>query len=320
MKKTIFNSKWILPVIFISMSVSSCLKDNDWEDGLYGAVRDTEGQQFVSIPKATKTTGNVLAIEAKNTVQNLNLFEVNYDYVNAAASDITVTLVVDNANVTKVNPTSLPLPTSSYTVPSLTLVIPKGSNLSEALKFNLLTTPLDATKVYGIGFTISAVSPAGISLPSNLKNVLYYFTVKNKYDGVYNVTGTMVDFANAALTGYFPMNYHLITTGTSSVDGFDPDVWEDYFVPIKSGTATSGYGSFCPQFVFDASNKITSVTNYFGQPAGNGRSAELDPSGVNQWDPTTRTIRVKFWMNQPSVIAGHRTAFDWTMTYKGARK
>jgi len=319
MKKTILNIKWILPVILIAMTVSSCLKDNDWEDGLYGAVRDTEGQQFVSIPKATKTTGIVMALEAKSTVQNLNMFEVNYDFVSPAVSDITVTIVVDNSNVKKINPASTILPTAAYTIPTLTMVIPKGSNLSEAFKFNFLSTPLDPTQVYGIGFTIASISPAGISIPANLKNVNYFFTVKNKYDGVYVVNGTMVDAAAPTITGYLPMNYHLITTGTSSVDGFDPDVWEDYFVPIYSGTSVSGYGSFSPQFVFDASNKITAVTNAYGQPAGNGRSAELDPSGVNSWDPATKTIKVKFWMNQPSVIAGHRTAFDWTMVYKGVR-
>ena len=179
----------------------------------------------------------------------------------------------------------------------------------------------DPTAVYGVGFTISSVSKPGVQIPSNLKNVLFLFTVKNKYDGRYTVTGTMVDNANATLTGYFPMTYDMITAGAKVVDGFDPVVWEDYFVPIRSGTAVSGYGSYCPSFTFDANDKITGVINLYGQPAGNGRYAQIDPSGVNAWDPATKTIKVKFFMFQPSVIPlpDPRVNFDWTMTYSGPR-
>ena len=69
------------------------------------------------------------------------------------------------------------------------------------------------------------------------------FTVKNKWDGEYEVTGTMVDAANAAITCLFPMNYWLITSEALTADGYDPVYWEDYFIPIRSGTAVSGYGT-----------------------------------------------------------------------------
>ena len=131
----------------------------------------------------------------------------------------------------------------------------------------------------------------------------------------------MADAANPALTGYFPMNYHLITAGANNVDGFDPEIWVDYFIPIYNAAAVSGYGSFSPSFTFDANDNITSVINVYGQPAGNGRYAQLDPSGENKWDPATKTIKVKFFMFQPAVVPlpNPRVRFDWTMTYKGDR-
>jgi hypothetical protein len=86
-----------------------------------------------------------------------------------------------------------------------------------------------------------------------------------------------------------------------------------------NGAAESAYGAFQPVFNFDANNNVTSVVNLYGQPAGNTRSAAIDPTGVNKWDPTTKTLRVKWFMYQPSVISGIRTTFDFTFTYVGVR-
>jgi hypothetical protein len=72
-------------------------------------------------------------------------------------------------------------------------------------------------------------------------------------------------------------------------------------------------------FLFDANDNITEVINEYGQPAGNTRSAQIDPGGINKWSSIDRHIDVKFWMNQPSSIAGHRTSFDLKFTYLGPR-
>lgn len=301
--------------------LSSCLKD-DAVDNHERGVTGTEGQEWVSIPKASKTnTVNVFAIESVDRVQNLSLFEVAYDYKDPAKSEIGVTLQVDNTLVTNVDPSVVILPTSVYTIPSLTVKIPAGARLSESFKINVNTFTLDPTKVYGIGLKLASVNPASAKIASSLNSIVLLFTVKNRWDGEYEVTGTMVDVANSALTGYFPMKYYLITSGALTTDGFDPVVWEDYFIPIRSGSSLSGYGSFSPIFRFDQNNNIVAVTNIYGQPAGNGRYAQLDPSGVNKWDPATKTIKVKFFMFQPSVIPlpDPRVSFDWTMVYKKPR-
>jgi hypothetical protein len=311
MKKLVFNNSWLL-LLLMSLTVSSCLKDED-----YKGVTNTEGGQWVSIPKAAKAA-NVVALESKDEAQPVDLFSVTYDYVNPASEDITVKLAIDNSIVTAYDADAVPLPASSYTIP-LELVIPKGKRLSDVLTMTLKTNDLDATAINGLGIKIESVSPSSIKIPSNLSKVLFIFQIKNKYDGEYTVTGTMVDLASSTLTGYFPMDYYLITSGARSVDGFDPVVWEDYFIPIRSGAALSGYGSFSPVFQFDANDKIIAVTNIYGQPAGNTRYAELDPTGENSWDPDTRTIKVKFFMYQPSAISGPRVKFDWTMTYVGPR-
>ena len=302
----------------LSVILTSCLKDKGLEDGLYGSIKDTEGQEWISIPKAAKTA-NVIAIEAKDDPQTIELFTASYDYVEPASTEVTVTMSLKNSLIEAYDPDALPLPTTAYSLPSMKVVIPVGQRISDVLKISLNTSLIDPTQVYGLGFTIESVSPASIKIPANLKDVLIMFNVKNKYDGEYEVTGTMVDHASAGLTGYFPMKYWLITAGSKVVDGYDPVVWEDYFVPIRSGTSLSGYGSFSPTFTFDANDNIVSVTNIYGQPAGNSRYAELDPSGENKYDPATKTIKVKFFMYQPSVMSGPRVEFDWTMVRKKAR-
>ena len=99
------------------------------------------------------------------------------------------------------------------------------------------------------------------------------------------------------------------------------DVANDYVLhQILSGPDWSYYGSFGMEFTFDPNtDQVVSVTNPYGQPSGNGRSAALDPSGTNLWDASTKNLSVKYWMDQPSVITPHRVSFDELYTYKGPR-
>ena len=85
---------------------------------------------------------------------------------------------------------------------------------------------------------------------------------------------------------------------------------------IFRGANVSGYGSFAPVFKFDANDNVIAVTNFWGQPAGNGRSARLDPSGINKYDAATKTIKVKYWLVQ---AGNDRTVFDEVFVWKKSR-
>ena len=100
---------------------------------------------------------------------------------------------------------------------------------------------------------------------------------------------------------------------------YDELLREDFMYPIKSGTGYSAYGSFAPEFVFDASGNITAVVNHYGQPAGNTRSALLDPTGINKYDETTKSFSVSYYMVQPSVVPAppsYRCHMVETYTFK----
>jgi hypothetical protein len=315
MKKTIFNN--LLLVVAAAFSFTACLKDKGYEDGKYGAVRNTAGKEYVTIPMAAKKA-HILTLESKAGAQTIELFPLSYDYVDPAASEITAKVRLNNTLVRAYDTTVVVLPTNSYTVPSFDVKIPAGQRISQKFAISINTSLLDPSKVYGLGLSLESVSKPGVQLSSNLNDVLFIFTVKNRFDGEYTMTGTLVDNAVPALTAKSPTTVYLITEGANTVRLFNAGTAQASFkelFPIMNGAAESAYGAFMPVFTIDANNNVTTVVNQHGQPAGNTRSAAIDPTGINKYDPATKTLRVKWFMYQPSAIAGIRATFDFTFTY-----
>lgn len=299
MKKNIFN-KFLL-VCGLALGLTSCLKDKGYEDGLYGAVRNVEGKEYISIPVAAKNP-NTLGLESKSGVQNIELFVASYDYVDPAAADISATLTVNNALVTAADPTVLILPASSYSLPNNKVTVPAGSRISNKFVLALNTSTLDPTKKYGIGFTVSSVSKEGVQIPSNLKDVVYIFSLKNRFDGVYKINFKMDVAAdrNADWKGpyAYPNDVQLITTGPNSVVMYNTTFATGDNHPLMT-PAVSGFGSTRALFTFDQNNKLISVVNDFPNPS-NGRAFEINPSvTTSRYDPATKTVYAAFIMTQP---------------------
>jgi hypothetical protein len=276
----------------------------------------------------------VKAMDVDPAIETITVMDIRRDANSNAMVNQTATVTISNTQdfldeYNDANGTNYELlPTNAYTITSASGVAVNGNNWvinlasgehAREIKVTLDKSKMDLSKQYAFGFKITQTSLGSVSASSGTQIVNPL--IKNKYDGAYEVTGSMADAGSATLAGLFPMNYHLITTGASTVAGFDPDYWVDYFIPIASGSDVSGYGSFAPIFTFDNNDNVIAVTNVYGQPAGNGRYAELDPSGINKRDPATGNIDVKLFMYQPSVVPlpNPRVKFDWHMEYKGPR-
>lgn len=130
----------------------------------------------------------------------------------------------------------------------------------------------------------------------------------------YVCTGNMVDYTSTALTGPYPWNVTLRAVNPTQLELIDNDQTKGVYHKILSNGTASSYGEFGVVINLDANNKVVSVINKYGQPSSNGRSAELDPSGENTFDPVTKVLKLKYWMNQPG--STHRTLFDETFTMK----
>ena len=200
-----------------------------------------------------------------------------------------------------------------FSLPTKTVTIKKGQKKAT---FNVVFAPdkFDFQKAYVLPLKITSSSSGVIS--GNFSTILLAVGGKNMYDGVYTVTGTFNDTQNSLFTGHSSFTAHLVTQGLTQVAMYDPTFFGDFILPFKNGTANSGYGSFSPVFTIDANNNVVSVVNYFGQPApSNGRSARIDPTGVNKYNPETKTLEVSYILVQN----GDRTFLNHKMVYTGPR-
>jgi hypothetical protein len=281
----------------------------------------------------------IVPFNAAATAQSAVMFEVRRDPSSQGAlnSSTTVILQKDDAIIEAYNEENEtvyePLPTSlATTVPApaadgkVTLEFGPGE-FAKGIVVNVPNaTNFDFAKKYALAYKLVSVSGTGVKSLAVGDEVLVDVGVKNKYDGVYEVTALtpMLDVLNAALTGYYPFQYELQTSGANSCLCYDKTIWYDYMHPITNNGAASGYGSFGLEVFFDpsGSGNIVDVLNPWGNPPGNTRMPAIDPSGVNKWDEATGDIQFKYWMKQPSLVPDPpniRVYFDEYWSYKGSR-
>ena len=309
-----------LGVLLLS-GFSSCLKDNTIiSPDAPGAVKHIV--EFLNpVPPVSGTQDSIPLYVVSYDVSPAAELEVKVSYSGGggAPGDIHVKVAIDNAALLTVNRAQgldlSPIPQSVYTVNTLDVLIPNGQKTGSII-FSLKPDKFDFGYSYGIGLKIVSVTGTNAPISGNFGTIVINVGAKNKLDGLYKVTGTMVDYTSASLTGLYPATYELITQSASSVAMFDPTYFGNYIHLIRSGANVSGYGSFSPQFFFDNAGNITKVENAYGQPAGNGRSAKMDPTGVNKID-ANGNFKVKYFMLQPGTTI--RTTFDETFTRIGAR-
>ncbi len=309
--------------IVSSLFVTGCIK-NDVEP-----VGDA-GRPFLKILESPE---NKLFFEPFSGTRTVNLLSIRRDANSNAELNkpVTITVRLDTAAIRAYNTAHSEsfklLPDSLYTItgPGIT----KTGNLTYQVAFapgefakdfqiSLNGSKWNLSEKYAMPLLIT--DAGGLTISNDMDNAIALISIKNKWDGQYQITGTMVDLTNAALTGAYPSDlvWDLVTSGPNQVT-----VWDNVYLGIpghiiSSSGSLSYYGSFGLVVNIDpVTNKITSVTNYYGQPAGNGRSAGLDPTGANYYDPATKTFHIKYFMYQPGSTV--RTTFDETWKYIGPR-
>lgn len=312
--------KYIGVVLVSSIGFLACEKND--EGSMNGA-----GRTIVKIDEA-KDEKYAIALDFVNGFQDVNLITVRRNVPNNAELNkpMDVVIMEDAAAITAYNAAHstnyIALPAEAYTVDASnpksgddwTLKFDAGE-FAKPVRIQLDASKLDLSKQYAFGFKIK--DAAGSAISNAYNNLLVEVGVKNKYDGVYEVTGTMVDAANAALVGTYPLTWELRTAGSSKVKVYDKTTQTQTHL-ISNAGSPSQYGQFGIDVTFNATtDEIESITNPL--LGSLGRQAALDESGENRYDPATKTIKIKYFMLQPSVITPWRTSFDETWVYKGPR-
>jgi hypothetical protein len=312
MNKFILKYKTPSLIAFVLLSMSSCLKDKGYENGTYGMGAITGGQ-FVGIPAAASSPFSI-ALESKPGNQALSLFSVNYENVDKAPEDIIVTFTKDDAAVAAAGGLTL-VPASVLTFASANpaVTIAKGTRVSPNFACQINTSTLDPTKAYGLAFTITSVSKSGVTIPANLKTVVYKIALKNQWDGIYEVVSGLVTRynspgvpANDALSGPLAGNpdVTMVTSGPTEVD-----------------FPTSGTGSFRwsggggiggIDGVRMAINAATNQVNF--TCAGNATLSNW-AGKVNNYVPATKTFNLNFRWNP----AGATREYTVVLKYKKPR-
>lgn len=319
----------IYHLLFLALAFSSCIKKE------VTPLAD-EGKTFIKILEGPE---NKVFLSPFTGIKSVPLYSVRRDANSNASLQQTapITLTRIDAMVTRYNADNGTdyelLPDSLYT---LGAGIAKSGNtytfdmvagdFAKEFAINLNGSKWDLSKKYALGFALTSVG-SNAAKASGKDSVIALISVKNKYDGVYSVTGTMLDITNALFVGTYPLEWELQTTGTSScvvVDNVQLGIPGHVFNSAGDPTTPNTYyGSYGLVVNFDlATDAITSVTNYYGQPAGNTRSAALDPSGANRYTAASKTIDIKYYMIQPSAVPASpniRVFFNEKWSYLRAR-
>lgn len=226
---------------------------------------------------------------AKDNNQNINVkFRINSDaletYNESEGTDYEV------------------LPANLYSIDAMEVTIPSGQRQVEKT-IKLFTNNFDFTKNYAIPLTITESSFGTIS--GNFNTAIYSVGAKNRFDGVYEVTGDFVDQTRPEFVGLYPYNVELRTITGSTVGRWDSEFLGGYGYVFNTGAGLSYFGGFAAVFAFDDANNVTAVTNYYGQPSSNTRYGEIDPSGINKYTSFSadgKTLEVSYFMYQSNAI------------------
>lgn len=297
MRKLLLSS---FAALAMGVMAVGCLKDKGYEDQQYGVI--VQPTKAVSFPQTTASPV-IFGIDAVNTPQSVDAPGIVVETSTAPTTDVKVTLTTNDGLVTDAGLT--PLSATQFQVQGgMTITIPAGQKYAVAKIIIPDATILDPTKAYGIGFTISSVD-GGYAIPANFKNVVIGFTIKNKYDGIYNLRGV---HNRPTLDAPYNQTVHLITTGPNSVKMFWPALGADAH-PINGN---SYYSDFTTDFFFDATtNKLIDVQNAYspGSPP-----FTIGPATDSRYDPATKKIYAQYYYN-----ANLQRMFSDTLTYLGPR-
>jgi len=307
--------KLFLSLMFLAtFLMQSCIKDEVVE-------LTNQGSVFVKINDGPT---KALYYEPFSTVKKVVLFNIRRDVNSAAelAKSATVTVQEAPALLTSYNTDNdesfEPLPTSIFSLVTDPSIVKSGdkytitfaaNEFSKNFEISLDGSKWDLSKKFGVAYKISEA--AGSKITSAQKNIVTLISLKNKYDGVYLLTG-----AHNRVPYNFPYKtiVYMMTAGANSVIYY----WADagaYGHPIGIGPDPENdlnwYGpgiapvvEFNPETnevarVFNNPPNATPITKYTGSIANS-----------NKYDPATKKMFITWnYNNNPLRV------FVDTLTY-----
>jgi hypothetical protein len=285
---------------------------------------------IVKLPQAANEI-NIFSLDAKPGDVTIPVLEVRRDVISEADLNTTqVVKIAPNPQAIDDYNTNNGANLSTFTTYTLDPSTPfDGTNWvvtfgpGEFVKYINITfdpSKLDFSKRNGLAFKVA--DGGGSPISTDLNAALIEVAAKNKFDGVYTLRIRTVGWAAYGiaddLTGTFPGDYQLISSGATTVKTFSTFTSGSLQPAFTAGLAgATQFGATSPQFTFDAAtNKLTAVSNLIPND-GRNRQLRINPAITDsRWDPATKKIFAAYIMSQN----GRPDQFIYdTLTYKGAR-
>jgi len=298
----------------LGLTLTGCLKDKGFDNYEYG-INDPDTQPpGVGFPKAANKK-NTVGLDVSGSNQAVNdVVYVNLESGSPAAADVQVTIQIDNSLVTAYNTangTNIQILSSTlYSLPSLTLTIPAGQR-NVQIPINVSSTlALDPNSSYGVGIKIASVT-GNYVVASNLRDLLIEFTIKNKYDGKYQLRGY---HNRPGLSNPYDETVDMVTSGPASVYMYWPALGAAAH-PLNGGVTY--YGSFTSNFYFNPTTN--QITAWDWTPYATTLPVSMGPATDSRYVPASggnpAMIYANFYYNNNP---GARAFFD-TLTHLGPR-
>ena len=265
-------------LLVIVFSLNSCLKNGKYYTD-FAAVGPS-----VDLPLSAADNLGLETYAFSSTETSASIpFYINLASPKPLGTAVTATLALDTAFFNSFNAANggiySILPDSVYTVINgWNRTIPAGQRL-DSMYVKIDFTKMDLTQAYILPVTIQSAS-----VPIEQWNhLLVNPSVKNQYDGTYNMVGSALRSGDPVKTGEFaPITMDLQTSGPSSVTFATLQPWAD-------GT---GIGIGNPVLTVNSDNSVT-ITSSGG--------ASNAPGYNSHYNPDTQTFYISFtWGGGPT--------------------
>jgi Domain of unknown function (DUF1735) len=286
MKKPIYK----LIMFLLAFGLGACLDDSRYAMDPY---RTENVIEFADTSIPSNPSGAVYPVYTTTTeIVPEFIFEqiVSYSGPKSNSRDITLTLAVDPTALDEYNQqmndelhgaTYTIMPSSYYEFGDLEVTIPKGETKA-TISIKAFPGQFDLTKNFALPIRIVSASYGVLS--THFSVGIFAVVVKNKYDGIYKITGGSITRNSASgpdlvLGGSYVSGLEVeLATINGNTCGWAP-LWKD----------GSGVGGIAGTRVV-----IDEVTNLATVSSTGNASMKNTPATINNYDPVTRTFTLSF--------------------------
>jgi hypothetical protein len=317
MKKILLNKFWL--TLFCGVSFTACLKDKDYEDGLYGSIRDTGGKYVSVIGGGLNnfTKSGVIISPSSPDVKTIEV-TVSLDFAEKTTSPTTVKLGLDNSKIATYNAANgknfQPVTSDMVKLKSTEVVIPAGEYYATTT-MEIYQNKFDAATSYIIPVTI--LEAQGATLSSNL-NTKYFNIIGNPLSGNYIMTGMRYNYTGSVPWTGPPAPIPANNTGTTPYSGtilasaVDAQTVQLIMGNIPDPVSGSAY------YFITGNSTFSSITYDFAATFKSGYS-NIEKYIVN-YTPPTSTTKASFHLitkyNNTTGNAGNDRLVDQTFTHE----